>query len=130
MDFDHFLLLGFFRISLEMWEFQNPSLFFTSCSKTTMWSKSITMPNMKLCKIEQSHYVYFFFLDELRKFTISDFLKQRAKKKNRVINMCPKCVCLGKSLMVNFLSSSEKKTLHITVILSKFSFQKKIIQNV
>ena len=31
--------------------------------------------------------------------------------------MCPKCVCLGKSLMVNFLSSSEKKKLHIRYIL-------------
>ena len=38
------------------------------------------------------------------------------KKKNKVINMCPKYVCLGKSLMVNFLSSSEKKKLHITYI--------------
>ena len=27
--------------------------------------------------------------------------------------MCPKCVCLGKALMVNFLSSSEKKRLNI-----------------
>ena len=30
--------------------------------------------------------------------------------------MCPKCVCFGKSLMVNFLSSSEKKKLHIMYI--------------
>ena len=30
--------------------------------------------------------------------------------------MCPKCVCLGKSLMVNFLSSSAKKKLHIKYI--------------
>ena len=35
--------------------------------------------------------------------------------KNKVINMCPKCVCLGKSLMVNFLNSSEKKKLHIVL---------------
>ena len=27
--------------------------------------------------------------------------------------MCPKYVCSGKPLMVNFLSSSEKKKLHI-----------------
>ena len=30
--------------------------------------------------------------------------------------MCtPKCVCLGKSLMMNFLSSSKKKKVHIIV---------------
>ena len=102
--------------------------------------------------------MYFFFLDALRKFTISDFPKhthlrytlinlifsytsihtspkyfcasctssgcwlknnvkvwidKMVKKKNKVINMCPKFVCLGKSLMVNFLSSSQKKKLHI-----------------
>ena len=33
--------------------------------------------------------------------------------KNKVTNVYPKCVCLGKSLMVNFLSSSEKNKLHI-----------------
>ena len=32
--------------------------------------------------------------------------------------MCtPKCACLGKSLMVNFLSSSKKKKVHITYLL-------------
>ena len=30
--------------------------------------------------------------------------------------MCPKCVCLRKSLMVNFLNSSKKKKLHIKYI--------------
>ena len=45
------------------------------------------------------------------------------KKKNKVINMCPKCVCLGKSLMVNFLSSSEKKKLHIMYIQKVFFTQ-------
>ena len=34
------------------------------------------------------------------------------RKKNKMINMCPKCVCLGKSL-VNFLSLSKKNKLHI-----------------
>ena len=33
--------------------------------------------------------------------------------KNKVINVYPKCVFLGKSLMVNFLSSSKKKKVHI-----------------
>ena len=33
------------------------------------------------------------------------------EKINKVINMWPKCVCLGKSHIVNFLSSSEKKKL-------------------
>ena len=37
-------------------------------------------------------------------------------KKNKVINVLPKCVCLGKSLMVNFLSSSKKKKVHINYI--------------
>ena len=101
----------------------------------------------------------FFFLDKLRKFTISDFPMQThfghiliifffflcplidppfdivfqptawasaastktfqwsadrlegvgKNKVNNVINVYPKCVCIGKSLMVNFLSPSKKK---------------------
>ena len=38
-------------------------------------------------------------------------------EKNKVINMCPKYVCLTKSLKVNFLSSSEKEKLHIKYLL-------------
>ena len=46
------------------------------------------------------------------------------EKKNKMINMCPKCVCLGKSLMVIFLSSSEKKKLHILYSLALYQHQK------
>ena len=34
-------------------------------------------------------------------------------EEKKMINMCPKYVCLGKPLVVNFLSASEKKKLHI-----------------
>ena len=45
------------------------------------------------------------------------------EEKKLVINMCPKCVCFGKSLMVNFLSLSEKEITYNLICDFFFLFQ-------
>ena len=45
------------------------------------------------------------------------------EEKKLVINMCPKCVCFGKSLMVNFLTSSKKKQTYKIASIMHFVYE-------
>ena len=46
--------------------------------------------------------------------------------KNKVINVHPKCSCLGKSPTVNFLSSSKKKKVHIILFIAETYIRREV----